>query len=122
MLSKSQKEEIQKHIRGEYNLCFICGESSHFVSVCPDKPLSLCEVLRKWFCCANRFKTLDYNLNYWQQDTGFLTDVWNNLVGSDKLPNRFYNLMANNSKAGTPGNMQYIINDELGGEDGREEV
>jgi hypothetical protein len=34
-LTSSQKDEILRHIRGEYDLCLSCGADDHFVKDCP---------------------------------------------------------------------------------------
>lgn len=61
-LTKSQKSEIQRHIRGEYDLCFTCGIDTHFSELCPMKKQSFLEILQKWFCCRKKYTVLDYNL------------------------------------------------------------
>lgn len=52
-LSSVQKQEIQQHIRSEYDLCLKCGESSHFVKecTCTYKSKTFSQILKKWFCC-----------------------------------------------------------------------
>ncbi|NTW31060.1 MAG: hypothetical protein HGB12_00225 [Bacteroidetes bacterium] len=54
-----------------------------------------------------------YNLAFWKQDSDFKADVWNNLVGSEQFPNRFYNLQVNNYKVGTPAANIYVTNDKI---------
>lgn len=61
-LTKSERDEIEKHIKGESDLCFICADRNHFSPNCPNRPLSFYEKLRKWFCCVKRPTLLDYNL------------------------------------------------------------
>lgn len=62
-LTPSQKLEIENHIRGEYDLCFICGENTHFCTSCPNRPLSWYEYIRNWLCCFRKnTPTLDYTL------------------------------------------------------------
>jgi predicted GIY-YIG superfamily endonuclease len=61
-LSDCQRKEIETHIRGEYDLCFLCGSDTHFASYC-NKRVSLCERVRKWLSCLwKRRVTLDYAL------------------------------------------------------------
>ena len=55
--------EIENHIRGEYDLCFTCGENTHFSGSCSNKPLSCYERLCKWVCCVRKkIAVLDYTL------------------------------------------------------------
>lgn len=86
-LSHLQKTEIERHIRGEYDLCFFCGNNSHFAASCPDKPLTCYERVCKWFCCLRKkIPTLDYTLV--RDDTDIIhfgkykgrsyRDVWKN--------------------------------------------
>jgi predicted GIY-YIG superfamily endonuclease len=61
-LTKSQKEEIERHIRGEYDLCLTCGDDSHFMELCPANQQTFLQRLQKWFCCVKKTNALDYNL------------------------------------------------------------
>lgn len=58
-LSSREKEEIQKHIRGDSNLCYSCGSETHFTADCKP-PKSLCEKISEkvytWFCCLSKEK------------------------------------------------------------------
>jgi hypothetical protein len=61
ILTNSQKTEIERHIRGEYDLCLMCGDSGHFIKDCP-RNRSMCEKLRGWFCFCKKTPILDYSL------------------------------------------------------------
>jgi predicted GIY-YIG superfamily endonuclease len=64
-LSKQEKEAILNHIRGEYDLCFNCGEDNHFVNSCPKTRLNYLFSVFSYLCgCFFRKKNtiLDYTL------------------------------------------------------------
>jgi hypothetical protein len=50
-LSPTEKEEIQKHIRGDSNLCYTCGSDTHFTADCKP-PKTFLEKVYEWFSCC----------------------------------------------------------------------
>ena len=63
-LTETEKKEIEKHIRNEYNLCFVCGEASHFSNSCE------CHLSTKNLC--TRFTTF-FTVFF----TGFFKNIFN---------------------------------------------
>lgn len=64
-LSKSEKEAILRHIRGEYDLCFNCGSDNHFLNSCPKSRRNYLFRLFSYLCsCFFRKKNriLEYTL------------------------------------------------------------
>ena len=61
-LTDNQKTEIKTHIRGEYNLCLLCGNEGHFIKDCPQSRSCLGKIFEKmynYFYCFRKEKNTD---------------------------------------------------------------
>lgn len=64
-LKNSDKKEIQKHIRNEFNLCNLCGDSSHFSKDCVDNTKyslfnKVKNFLKTFFYCKKYTEIIDF--------------------------------------------------------------